>query len=534
MNTRWINICRMNIRRMDPHCPQEKAMASKPKKQPEKQDDSFISEVKHRLKTQPYLFIGTVLVLVLVIISFVFVPAIVPSARMRGGGELIFGYYNGVPIKYSRDNYFYNIQQNIARSQQLSQDDPNFIFRYAQIWRQSFDETVVHFGILDEMKTAGYIAPENVVDQEVAKLPYFQENGRFSAARYRAMDNNTRMNIWRQVKDDVIKNIYISDMATLKTASNETSFISSMGSPRRSFDLALFPFSSYPDSEIASFVEANPALFRVIHLSRITVNSGEREARQVLESITNGVSTFEEAARASSQDWYADRGGDMGILMAFELVYEVSDEQARESLIRLPRDSFSDIIKVDSGWAFFRAEEAAQDANINDTAQKEKIRDYIMNNLRGRAEDWLIAEAEKFIAEANEKGFNEAIGSGNIEKRSFGPLPLNYGNSTLFASISSAGVPELTNAGTNQFFWRAAFSTPINSLSRPVVIGDNVAVLLPLEESEADESENEMIEMYYPYWMGSGTEQMYKVHFLTSDKLDDRFQDEFWKIWGSD
>ena len=485
----------------------------------------------HRLKTHPFLFVGTVVVLVIVIVAFVLVPAI-PSTTRRGGQELVFGYYNKVPIKYVTDNYFYQVLQYLTRNQNPSTDDPNYFFMVRQIWRQAFEETAVHLGMLDEVKQAGYIAPEAVVNRNVAELPQFQENGRFSAARYQTMDKNSRMSLWRQVQESLASSNYVTDLSGLKVSSKEASFVSSMASPRRSFDLAVFPFSSYPDSEIISYAGANSALFRVVHLSRIFISAGEREARQILDSVKNGTSTFEEAARLNSQDSYADKGGDMGIRMAYELLTEAGDDQSREGVINLARGEISGIIKVANGWAFFRAEETAHAADIDDPAQKEKIQNYIMGYSRGQVEDWLIAEAEKFSAEAKAEGFDEAIEAGNITKRNFGPIPINYGNSALFATVSSAGVSEIAGAGTNEFFWKAAFSTPLNTPSNPLVIGDNVIVLLPLEESNAEENETQMIEMYYPYWMGSGTEQEFRLHFLTSEKLDDHFEELFWKLWG--
>jgi len=504
-------------------------MASRDKKSIAKREEPVKSEIIQRFKTHPFLFTGTVVILVIVIVAFVFVPAIVPNAQR--GQELIFGYYNKVPIKYVPGNYFYQVQYNLAQQQGLSQEDPNYISRLGQIWGEAFAQTAVHLGILEEMKQAGYIAPEDVVDRAVAELDFLQENGRFSPVRYRAMDNNSRMNLWRQVQEGVIINNYQSDVGNLKVSSKEASFIASMASPRRSFDAAVFPMSLYPDSEVIAYASANPNLFTVTRLSRITVGSSEREARQILDSIKNGVSTFEETARTSSQDMYASRGGDMGVMMAFELIYEISDGQSREAVINLPQAELSDVIKVSSGWAFFRAEEASYAPDLSDSSQISKIRNYIMENVRGQAEDWLMAEAERFIAQAEISSFNDAVYDGNITKRNFGPIPLNYGNAPLFGSLASAGVPELSGAGSNHFFWKLAFSTPINTISRPLVVGDSVVVLMPLEENEAEESDTGFIEMYYPYWVNESTNSEIRTRFLTSDKLDNRFEETFMSLW---
>ncbi|MDR0498031.1 MAG: SurA N-terminal domain-containing protein [Treponema sp.] len=503
-------------------------MASRDKKQPEKRDDSFKSEMMHRFKTHPLIFAGTVIVLVIIIIAFVFVPAIVPSAPR--GGDLTFGYYNKTPIKYVLNNYFYQVQQILTQRQQPAPDDSNYMITVAGIWRSAFEETVIHMGILDEMKQAGFIAPEDVIDKEMARLPHFQENGRFSSAKYRAMDNNTRMNLRKQVEESYIAETFLSDLRNMKNAPNEVSFISSMASPKRSFDLVVFPLSTFPDSEVVSYARTNPAPFRTVRLSMITAGS-EREARQILDTVKNGTATFEEAARANSQDWAADRGGDMGAFMDFELTWLIGDDKIRESVFNLAKGEFSEIYKAQSGWAFYRIDEASYPLDTNDMSQNRKIRSYIMENFRGLVEDWVIAETEKFSVQVTEKGFDEAIAAEDKTKNSFGPISLNYGSTNLFASMASAGVSELENAGSNQFFWRAAFKTPLNSLSEPLVIGDNVILLLPLEEIYSDEEETDYIEAYYYYWMRNNSDGVFRSYFLNNKKLDDRFYATFRNIW---
>jgi hypothetical protein len=507
---------------------QEFVMASKDKKLPEKRDDSAASELLHRLKTRPFLFIGTMIVLIIVIIAFVFVPAMVPNARR--GGELTFGYYNKVPISYVPNNYFYQTQQMLTQRRQPAPDNPNYMDTITEIWRDAFEAAAIHLGILDEMKQAGYVVPEDVVDREMAELPHFQENGRFSSAKYRAMDNNTLMNLRKQVKESIVAKCYYSDLENLKTPSKETSFVSAMASPKRTFDLAVFPLSSYPDSEIASFAEANPSLFMMLRLSSITVNS-ENEARQILDSIKNGIVPFEEAAKANSQDWAADRGGDMGMFMTHELNWIIRDEQILNTIVGLAKGEISDIYNVNNGWAFFRIDEAAYPVNADDISQRTRIRNYIMQNSRGQIEDWAISEAEKFSTLVNEKDFETAITEGKIIKRSIGPISLNYGNSLIFGSLESSGVSELSKEGDNQFFWKAAFTTPLKSLSKPLVVKDNVIVLFPLEESSVDEEEIGQIETYYPYWLRSSMDSAYRSFFLNNEKMDNRFQATFRKLW---
>ncbi|MCL2831876.1 MAG: SurA N-terminal domain-containing protein [Treponema sp.] len=496
---------------------------------PDKQDDSTKADFIRRFKQNPFIFVGTIVILIIVIVAFVLVPAIVPQARR--GVDLSFGSYNNVPISYVDGNYFYQVQQSLARQYQTNMDDSNYQITLYQIWREAFEQTVVQTAILDEMKNSGYIAPQDVVDRTVASLPDFQENGRFSSVKYRAMDNNKRMALWRQIRDSITTNMFYTDITGLKAPAGEGDFISNMATPQRSFDMVAFPISSYPDSEIASWVTANPSLFRITHFSKISVAS-EREARQILASVKAGSETFEDAAKNKSVDSYAENSGDMGSKMVFELLTEIPDEQIREQIISLPKGEISDVVKIsDSSWAFFRAEETARPADTNDAVIMDRIRNYTMTYERGRAEDWLIGKANEFMASVVSNDFDSAVTQWALTKQTFGPLPLNYGDVSFFTSVSSSQVPELNGAGSNDTFWKACFNTPLKLPSNPIVLGDNVIVIYPTEEITADEQETSFIRMYYSYWLNQADDQDIRSYFLSNGKLSDKFWDTFSRLF---
>jgi hypothetical protein len=500
-------------------------MAKRMKKQPVQEDVSSKEEIVRRFKANPAIFIGTVVVLVIVVVAFVFVPAIVPGTAGGWQEDLNFGAYDKIPINYVPGNFFAETREELARSQQSSTSDSNYQLIDFQIWRAAFEQTVEHIAILQEMKAAGYTAPEELVDEEVASLPMFQENGRFSAARYRQLDNTSQMNLWRQVQENIIKERYYSDIADLLRSSREEEFIINMGSSRRTFDGAAFSVSSYPDAEVLAYAEQNPGDFRSTHLSRITINSSEREARQVLDSVKEGVLTFEEAAKTQSQDSYADRGGDMGVKLVYELSTEISDTQQREGLIALAKGELSDLLQTGSGWAFFRAEDNSYPADTSDPAMLEKIRSYVMNFERGRVDTWFIGQAEDLANNTTANGFDEAVYSKGLTKFSFGPVAVNYGDLEFFPGLSSFSIPELNDsyASTNLNFWQTAFSTPLNTPSKPLVLGNAVIVLYPKEESPADEGEAENIKAYFSYYLSVNSMRELRSFFTGNEKLEDRF-----------
>ncbi|MDR2304196.1 MAG: SurA N-terminal domain-containing protein [Treponema sp.] len=486
-------------------------------------EDSAKSEFIKRFKANPLIFIGTFIILVIVVAAFVLVPAFVPEAMGRQA-DLTFGRYNKKPINYVPNNYFAQFYANYIYSyQRMGQeitDSLNF-----QIWRQAFEATVVHMGILETMEEAGYKAPPAVVDRRVAELPQFQENGRFSPALYRSMDDTSRLSLWRDVQASIAEEHYYNDLGGLRVSTRETEFIGIMSSPVRSFDMVTFLLSDYPESEVKTYEDANADKFRVTHLSRITVTSGEREAAEILRIIQEGNSTFEDAAREHSTDNYADRGGDMGIKLAWELDTEVPEAADRETLLKLERGAYSGIIKTgEKSWSFFRAEEESRRADTDDSSILQKIRSYIDIFERSRIEDWTMAEAERFIADTGEGGFDAAVETWGLEKNNFGPLPVNYGDVGLFTSLSVFSVENLSGASTNENFWKTAFSTPLETASRPLVLGSRIVVLYPLEEKAADEINTSRIqEAYRTSWMTSFTNQSVHSFFMNSDKLEDDF-----------
>jgi hypothetical protein len=506
-------------------------MISKGKKNPDTAGHSGGSEFIRRFKANPFIFIGTIIILIIVIVAFVLVPAIVPNA---GGGavDLTFGSYDKIPINYVPGNYFAQVYASYAQYMQGSINESNAMSVSSQIWRSAFEQTVIHVAILQEMKKAGFTLPSELVDKEVRSLPEFQENGRFSAARYRQLDKAAQLSLWQNVRDSLITQRYADDVSGnvsgLRSASREAEFIGAMASPERTFDMVAFPLSAYPAEEITAFAGSNQDLFKTVHFSKITLTSGEREIRQILTTITEGGQSFEEAARTHSQDNFAESGGDTGVKMAYELAEEVPDETERESVLNLARGEISPVVKVPTGWAFYRAEETPAPADLTAPDTVEKIRTYLTVFRRGIMDDWLIEQAQRFITLAEEQGFDAAADELGLVKQNFGPAAVNYGNFSLFKSLSSDTVPELAAASSNENFWRVAFSTPLMRPSTPFMLGNNALVLYPLEENVLEDTDIEsIVSAYGSYWLTNNNDQNIRDRFLRSDKLEDNF----WTIY---
>jgi hypothetical protein len=510
-------------------------MAKKDKKTEEKDNEPKSSEIVRKFKQNPALYIGSVVILVLVTVTFVGGDLLVRGVDR--GGDLTFGYYDKVPITWVPGNMFASYREQVAQYYQSQGVDINNIRTNADIWRQAYEMTVLHTAVLQMMKKSNYSVPEKTVDREVARLPHFQENGRFSAALYNQMSETNRLALWRQVQEEMTKMAYFSDFYGLLIPSSEADFIGKMASVMRTFEMVSFNVDNYPETEYLAYARENSDLFRTIHLSKITVNSSEREAMRILDSVKNGTVTFEDAARAQSEDQLADRGGDMGRRYAFEVEGEIQNSSERDIIFSLGRGEMSNVIRTGNGWGFFRVEEELRQADFEDTAVMERVRSYLRNFDRGRMEDWAIAQAEDFIADVETSGFDNAAGWRSLERYSFGPLPINYGGVELFTGLESFTVSGFTSEdiqslSRNENFWRIAFSTRLNAPSEPLVQGSSVLVLFPVEEINAEETAVDNIaSVYSSYWLNYVTEQSLSSYFLNNTRMDDRFWDTFFRYF---
>jgi len=515
-------------------------MAKKKDNAANNEKSSFIEEIGKKFKQNPGIYIGSVVILVLVVVTFLG-GDLLSGGRFGGSGsDLTFGYYDKTPISYIPGNFLARNYNSIYSYYQSMGVDVSDIWTSAQLWRLAFEGALTHTAILDIMKRSGYSVPDRFVDREVAKLAQFQDSGRFSEVLFRATPESTRASLWRQEQESLIKNMFIDEYFNILHPKGEAAFIAKMATPLRVYEMVSFSINDYPDSEYLSFARSNSTLFNSIHLSKITISSSEREARRVLSSIMDGTTTFENAARNQSSDnIYAATGGDMGNKFYYELENDIPNVSDRNAVFSLRAGEFSDIIAVSGGWSFFRIENAVKTADFNDDTVMDRVRLYVRGNERGRMDDWTIARARVFIAEAEVSGFEETAEAWELERDVFGPLAINYGDTDIFTSLNSFNVHNIDNdqfasLSRNENFWRTVLSTPHNKFSEPFVSGSNVLLFIPTEETETDEAFIENLEtMFSSWWLAYVSEQIIQQYFVNSERASDSsmFWDAFFQYF---
>lgn len=489
------------------------------------QQDSGTTGKRHH---NPFVYFGTVAILIITIIAFVLVPSLGGGGGESGG--LNFGSWDNKPIAFAQGSYFASqVQATKDQLEQQGYRDTGDQFFAFQVWRQAFENTATHFGLLDYAASNGISASDGFLDKQMARYPAFIEDGVFSRRKFREASNAFKLAVRQEIMETTIKQRYVGDIVSVETSTAEKAFLKSMAQYERSVEYIAFPFTAYPDSERLAFASANPDNFQKVRLSKVTLTSTAKEAEEVLGRVRSGALSFEEAARNHSKDAFASKGGDMGWQYAWELRSDLKDPALAVELLALSTTTVSKVYETVAGsWAFYRIDEAAAMADAASEDLLRTVTEYMNRFERGRIEEWNLGKAKDFAVEAA-TNFRTAASLRGLPVKETNAFPLNYGGAfnlgyfALLETLDTQSNPELSGANTNEAFLKTVFSLEAGQISEPVVLNDAVIVAQVLEIRSADESTLGLIEAYYPSIVQDGLGKELTNSILQSPKLKDNF-----------
>jgi peptidyl-prolyl cis-trans isomerase D len=498
-------------------------------------------EVKRGIKN-PGIYAGTIIVLALVVITFVFMPMGGGSGSITDNGRsLEFGRFAGKAIIYGQGSYMAGQVRSLndqLRQQGLNESNYQ-LFAY-QVYRGAFERTVLRMAAIDAVKRAGGSVTEPWIDARVAESPAYQENGTFSAQKYQAAPLSEKLALREQVRDDQLYQDYFSYVLGVRPSSQEIAFVKDMAKQQRTIEYAAVPLSKFPDSEVEAWGKIHADLFRVLNLSRVTVASSEADAKKLLKNVVDKKATFEDVAKASSKDAFASKGGAAGTKYFHELVAEFAAKADADAIAALKKGELSGVLKTAAGsWVFFRADADIAPADFAQGIVVAAVRNYMTNRERGAIEDWAIAQAKTLVASgAKGSSLEAAAKKSGFEAKTAGPFPLNYGDAELaiygqraplFKAVPNEGA--LAGASTSEKFLTQAFTLAPGSSSEPFVLGDNALVVKVKEAGSAKDDETGSIDFYYPYFFQSGASSEVRDIFMKSSYLKDDFGKIFFKYF---
>ena len=314
------------------------------------------------------------------------------------------------------------------RMRQQGLNEENYqLFAY-QVYRGAFERTLLRMAAIDAVKKAGGSVTEDWIDAKVAESPAFQENGKFSAQKYHDATLAEKLRARDQIRDDTLYQTYFGDLMSVTPSSKEVAFIKDMAKETRTVQYATYPLANFPDSEVAAWGKTHADLFRILALSRVTLTSSEADAKKLLQNIADKKTTFEEAAKASSKDAYAQKGGAEGPKYLNELGKEFVGKDDAAKLVALKSgESVAGLQDYGGSLGIFQGRRRGRSCRFSQGDVLASVRDYMNKNERGVVEDWAIAKSKELSASGG-AGFEAAAKKAGIAVKTAGPFPLNYGD----------------------------------------------------------------------------------------------------------
>ncbi len=483
------------------------------------------SEGKHK-----GLYIFSVVVLIIIAITFIGGPALTSIGSGRYNGQLVFGTYRGEAIRYKTGNYFARkireLEQQYNEQLQNSQNDVRM--QIFQVWRAAFDQTVLHMAIMDKAEESGLPVSEAMVDKAIASNPQFLENQRFSPDLYNRLTTQQKFTLREFTRENLLHELYLQDvMGYIRGGTAESQFFAEMAQPKRKISYVAFMHSDFPRSEATSFIEENTELFSFIGAATITLPIEEyslNDAERIRERIVNEEITFADAARDYSSDIFAELGGNAGDLYYYDLIPDFADEEPLKTVFSLQNGEISPVVTSNFAHVIYKVHTAARQGQSNNDETIDKALEYLNNFQRGYIVDYFLDRAENFAQQARQIGFSQAASRAGISKNETDFFAINYGSLPFFAAVPRGG--SLGNsADTNKQFFQAAFGTPLQGVSDPVSLSDRVLVIVPIAEEAVDEEMYQRLEEYYPDFVRTATGRNMENMLIDSSQLVDNFVD---------
>jgi peptidyl-prolyl cis-trans isomerase D len=491
-----------------------------------RQKDASIAE--KRKETHPFLYAFSVVILIVIAVTFLGGPAI---SRAGGGGRIIFGYYKDKAIEFFPGNFFSQRKDIIADQLRQGGEQDDLQVQAYQVWRTAFDQTVLHTAILTEAEESGVWISEDKVDETLITSGPYTIDGQFSEERYKATPSTERMAYRKLYREQLIHEQYLEDIFRARRESaKEKQFLASMVDEQRRFSLVSFPFDDYPKGEMEAFAEQHQERFRRIELSRILIKSNEREAREIRNKLIDRTGSFEELARAHSKDIYAEKGGDMGWRYYYDLEADFEDSEPVETIFQLQETEISPVLESRFGWVIYRCDTPALEPDFDVEETGQIVRDYVMRYEKGMIEDYILSQAESFRERVDDVGFLGATLETDYSVGLTDYFPLNYQSYYFLSPVRSPlERVNLSAAAFSEDFFIQAFSLAPGEVSSPILLDDQVIVLRLDDVREPPEREMELLDDYHTYYAQQSLEQDLQNVLLNPDYIQDDFDQTFYE-----
>jgi peptidyl-prolyl cis-trans isomerase D len=493
-----------------------------------KKGETVSDAIEKRKTLHPFLYIFSIVVLVVIVVTFIGSPV---AGRISGGGNLVFGSYEGKDIAYYQGSYFAQERDRIA-AQLRNSNTQDTAATVQAVWYQAFINTAEHIAILAQTEKAGVNVSEEALDRSLATYAgYLDENGNPSEEKYNKTPPADRVNTRRNTREGMLANIFVSDiMYGVKSGTKESEFVKNMARAERSFSFVSFPYSAFPQDEVRKYGEANASRFVKIKASRILVKSSASQAAEIRKKIQEKSGTFEELAKAYSKDGYAEKGGDMGWRYAYDLEADFDAKEAAQKVLGLKAGELSDVLSGSFGWMIYRCDAEAVSADFTSASVLEDVKSYLTKYEKGKIEDYYSGRAGQLTRRSTEIGFDAAVREAGLKAIPTEFFPVNLGSVFSFAPVQAKPDTATPSSAvySEDFFFRG-FSLGKDQVSPPIVLDDQLLVLKLIGEQQLPDTTVSLLDSWISYIASQSVQTDLGAVLMTPGKLKDNFMETFTK-----
>ncbi|MDC7125164.1 MAG: SurA N-terminal domain-containing protein, partial [Spirochaetales bacterium] len=180
-----------------------------------------IDLAEKRRSTNKGMWIITVIILVVIVVTFVGAPVL---SKASSNNTRVFGSYDGEEIIYNDGSFFYDQVNTIADNYRDSINDQNAFFIQYQVWRTAFNNTLVRTAAISKCKKSGYLVSDSAIDNEVVLHGPYMENGEFSENIYKQSSDTEKNNVRSRLENNLYYTRFITDLNAVNFNNNEEKF----------------------------------------------------------------------------------------------------------------------------------------------------------------------------------------------------------------------------------------------------------------------------------------------------------------------
>ncbi len=235
-----------------------------------------------RKRRHPAIYITSVIVFGLIILTFVLGPLFQMVASPQGG--ITFGSYKGNKISFEQNNPENFMYRYLSSDNAPKADDP---ISYRMAWRQAFDYAATQTYLDTIAEENGIGVSQDRADRIIAKA--YTKDGVFDYENYQRLSDAEKTNMGKQAKEQ-IERALLSRARSMRVFSDNTwMYPDSLSYPtRNSFEYVVIPKTDIPKADALAYMNEHRDDFVEGDITLIRIDKPYTEAQDTYNELVAG------------------------------------------------------------------------------------------------------------------------------------------------------------------------------------------------------------------------------------------------------